>query len=187
MSGILCVCSAVEYFSFGCFHCEKPFASPLTEDAFICAGFRDAICPASQGNQMPAQLFPLCLPPQLTGSSPEDKIKILSELLVAFPWFGELLVHVLSGNQIAPAGCWCHAGCPGWGGSGQPGLRVLRKLSRLLAEFPLNSRPHGCMFLSRRFRCCCRAKRGIRHPHFPAPTPFGGSECACVWLTGNIF
>lgn len=61
MSGILCVRPAVDYFSFGCFHCEKSFASSLTGDAFIPAGFRDASCPSSQGNRTLAPLFPHCL------------------------------------------------------------------------------------------------------------------------------
>lgn len=83
MSGILCVRSAVDYFSSGCFHCEKPFASPLTGDAFIPAGFRDASCPPSQGNRMPALLFPCRLPPGLAGGA---VLETKPKLFLSFLW-----------------------------------------------------------------------------------------------------
>lgn len=82
MSGILCICSAVDYFSFHGFHCEKPFSQPLTGDAFIHAGFRNASCPSSQENQMLALFFLHCLAPELAGDSVlETKPKLFLSFL----------------------------------------------------------------------------------------------------------
>lgn len=69
--------------------------------------------------------------------SPGNKPKIVSELLVAFAWLSKLPARLLPGSRVVLAAPWPHARCPGWGGSGQPGLRVLWRLSRLLAEAKL--------------------------------------------------
>lgn len=143
MSGILCVRSAVDYFSFGRFRCEKTFASLLTGDAFIRAGFRDASCPPSQGNRMPALLFSHCLPPALAGGAVlETKPKLFLSFLRHSHSSVSFQHMPLPGSQGAPASPWPRAGCPGWGGGGQPGHRALRWLSRLPAEaqLPLNSK-----------------------------------------------